>query len=356
MQILPYARQVRSDGHVAVFEVLRRPQSRAHEKLRRADGPGTQDHLRTRLGEPFEPILFVGDADGTPAVDLNAPHVRIGHHGEIVAASCGSEVGRRRAGTLPGPLRNLVETGPVWHTGVEVGVIWVPCADGRTHDGLRERVRGLQVGDEQGAALAVVARSAARVGFEALEVRQDRSVAPSVAAVGGGPGVVVGGMAAKSNSRVHGAAAAQHVAPRPVQLARQEVLLGGGRAPPLVAFGRKQVLGGYWRSRVHRAFRLSAGCQQEHARPPVLAEATRQHPPGRAAPDDHVVVHGWGMGVRECRGAGWKNVGGGRHRRWASLLPYACPPAPANSSQPFRHRADEAAGGRVVGRVDPRHQ
>ncbi len=165
----------------------------------------------------------------------------------------------------------------------EVRVARHPGRGGRVDEALDERIGAVEVGDMDRPSLPVRPVGEMVGVLDPLEVRQALLPRPAVDA----PAVVVERMAADPEHRVHGAAAAQHLAAGLEDAAIIEARLRLRVVVP-VAFA-VELLGERERRQDVQVRRRSAGLDQEHLAIGILAEAGGDGAAGRPGADHDVV-------------------------------------------------------------------
>src|SRR6266508_5783153 len=253
-----------------------RTDPREEQQVRRLDRAPADDHLAASGGGLHAAVARVLDARAAVAVKEQTSCLRVRAEGEVRAAGGRVEVGLLRAETATVLDVDPVPAGALHVLAVEVVAPRVAELAARVDERLRGRVR------------PVLARVLERQRLlEALEVREALRVRPAVAPVRG-PIVVVRGMAPDVHHDVEVARAARRLAARLVGLAAVQRLLWDAHVAPVdlraeerePERGNGDVLGQL----------VAAGLEREDGGTPVLAEAVREHSPGRPGADDDEVV------------------------------------------------------------------
>src|SRR5271166_5241034 len=65
------------------FQALGGADPRDHQELRRSEGAATNHDLAARVKPPLGAAETIGDADGAPSLEQNAPRLTVGKHLEI---------------------------------------------------------------------------------------------------------------------------------------------------------------------------------------------------------------------------------------------------------------------------------
>ena len=298
VQVLPHARQVEHRCDAVCAQVVRRPDAREHQQLRRAEGAGTEQHLATglerqglqRTAPAVGPHLHP-HRTGT-AVKRFGQHPggeRVGKHLQVRPAAVRCEVGLGRAEALAVLVRDLVDAHALLFGAVEIVVERVTGLPAGLDEVGQHRVGRAQVHHVERAARAVPVVGAAFVVLGALEVGQHLGKRPARVALGG-PGVVVLRVTAGVDHGVDGAGPAQHLATRLVAPPAVQTRLRHGAVTPAIEL----VLGHH--GQAGRAVDEHAAVgrsrfNQGHPQGRVFAQATGQHAAGRPAAHDDVIEH-----------------------------------------------------------------
>ncbi len=216
-------------------QIVRRPDAREHQHLRRIDRTAADDDF-ARCG------LMIGlaahrirHAAGTTAIEGDATDQRAGMNGEIRALFDRREVrgGRRTARAIA--LGDLIETDAVLLRAVEIAVHRQAVLMRGIDEHLRQRIGVTQVGHRERTFATVQCVAAALIGFRFTEIRQHVVPLPTFSARRG-PVVVIAGDAADVAHRVDRTGAAKHFAARPPECAVVELRFGDGVVVPIHAF------------------------------------------------------------------------------------------------------------------------
>src|SRR5215472_10071979 len=288
LQILANARQIADHGDIEVAQVLRRANAGEHENLRRSDCTAAQDDLALRALLRASGALLKAHNRGTLALEVNSKDVSICPHGEVGARGGRMQESRRGAVPLAVELRHLVKAEAVLGLAVEIMIAFESGFQSGFDKRVRERIYGAQIADTQGPSRSVVVRSAVFLFFRFLEVGQHVVIAPArVAEIA--PAIVVSAVAADIDHRVDGAAAAQDLAPRPVQTALAQLGFRIGVVGPVTGSFKELA-----KSRRNMDFFpgvAAAGFQQQHFHFGIFTQAVGQHAPGGTGAYDDVVIH-----------------------------------------------------------------
>ncbi len=265
-----------------------------HQQLGGADEAGGQDDLLAGAYDATGAVL-VGHLDtGRPAVlddDLGRQHLALElergweHQGEVVEVAAGRAVAQAVRGVLLHPADALLRL-----TVVVVEDLHAQRVRGRLDELEGALLRRLVAGDPDRATGTAEGVGAVLEVLHALVRRVDRVGVPTCIALGG-PGVVVGAVAADVDHAVDRAGATDHLAARHRHLAVQDVLLRRRVVAPVDALLDL-------RHRVHRAdhaglldqelFVALARLEHDHARARLRETASDRG--ARAAGSDHHVV------------------------------------------------------------------
>ena len=233
LQVHPDLGRLRDQRDLQQLELLRPPDARQHQQLRRVVGAAAHDHLA--LGAPLEQLArALGDHAGRAgAVEGDLEDVRVGLDRQVRPLGDRVQVGHRGARAAAVALGDLVPAEAVLLAVVEVVV------GGQAHrlGGLEERLAHdaarAGLADRQRPAGAVELARAALVVLGALEVGQQVVPAPAGAA-GVAPLVVVERVAADVDHRVERRRAAEHAPARQVDAAVVGARLPAGHVVPVV--------------------------------------------------------------------------------------------------------------------------
>ena len=225
VQVLADAGQVRDDVDAERAQVIRRPDPREQEELRRPDRPAAHDDL-LGLRALDAAVLRPLDADAARAVEQQAPRDRAGDQLEVRVGLDRTDV--RRRGAVPDAVLDAVlhERHAVLRRAVVVGVQRDAALLRRLGDRHVDRVR-LERREQ--------AHGARPAGLSPLDALVDRAYVLPRPAVGAEirPRVEVLGRAAHPDHRVEAARAAEDPAARPGEPAAGRVHLRHGLVGPV---------------------------------------------------------------------------------------------------------------------------
>ncbi len=181
------ARQGMLHRHADLAQIVGIADARDLQELRRVDGAATQDHVAAGADLLRLAALSIGDADGLPALEVDALDQRVGDHLEVRPAHRGPQIGVDRA-PAPAALHHvLVEQRAFLVAAVVVGRALEPERLVGVHEGVAQHMRVALVLDEERARAAARLVAAASAAFGALEVGQqvvhDQPRQPSCAQV-----------------------------------------------------------------------------------------------------------------------------------------------------------------------------
>ena len=234
------------------------------------------------------------DAGAALAVEQEPDGARVGQ--DLQARVVGDRPEERPVGGLAAPVarRELRELDAVRRGAVGVRVDREPGRPARLDDREVDRVGVVARGHVPRSADAVELRLATVVVLRPAQQRQHVGVGPAVVAEVG-PVIEVAGPAADVEHPVHRARAAEHAAPRPLDL--PPVQLGLGDRPQVVVLRPALELEDAVGVADRRVGVPRARLQQQHAHAGV-DEPARDDGPGRAGPDHDDLRPG---GRRHCR-------------------------------------------------------
>ena len=303
VQVLPDAGQVAEHVDAALLQQGAGADARQLQDLRRADGAGGQDHLAPRrqplAGQQLDPGCARA---GAVRFDRDAPHLRVGPHGQVRPLP---DRAQERLDAAPAPAAALVhlEVGVAEVVApVELGDLRNPALLGGVPPGVEDLPAHAPLFDPHLAAGPVAFVGAVLVVLRALEHRQH--VVPAPAAVAERrPVVVVALLPAHVDHRVDRGAAAEDP---PAGVADAAAVQPGVGLGPVAPVGARVADG------VEVADRdvdpevvvPPARLEQQHADAGVGGQPVGEHAPGRAGPDDDVVVRHAAILCEPIEGAG----------------------------------------------------
>jgi hypothetical protein len=257
LQVAPDAGEVVDWSDPHGLELAHGPDPRQEQQLRRAHGAGAEDHLALR---PYRLASRQLDPSTTPLLEDDPHDVRSAPDREVRAGPCRPQVAVGHAPTAPAALVDGAQGG---------------LRDATLRGRLEERKR-------QRTGVAQRAEHEPR-GRGPLEARL-QVVPPPPRDL---PAVVVGREPAQRDLRVDRRAAADHLAPREVDLAPAESRLRHRPVAPVdLAPVQPRERGG---NPDLPPPGLAARLEQEHPRRGILAQPGGQHAAGRPGSHDHVV-------------------------------------------------------------------
>ena len=289
LQVLAHTGQVVQHGNAVLLQVRFGADTRQHEQLGRAKGPGAQDHFLagTDLLHPAVPAQL--HAGGGLAFEDDLAGVATLEHREVAAIGVGVQVGSGGVPALAVVLRGLGGRNAELGGPVVVGIEWNAFFDAGGTECLVGGRGAAQVAHVQRAAVPVVlvvGKTMAVLG--ALEQRQQIGVAPA-GVPRRRPAVVVVAVAPRVDHGIDRAGATQHLAARLESLAAVEPLLRRGEVVPAVHQAeRHHDDDAQRRAHEHRVV-LATGLEHADAGAGVFAQAAGQGTAGRSAADDHVI-------------------------------------------------------------------
>ena len=284
--VLAHVGQRMPHRNAHALEHRRLADARQLQQLRRLDRPRRQDHLDAGLDRDLTPVLAVGDAAATRAVQFQAQHLRLGLDAQIRAAARRLQITVEGAPAAPRRLQHLVVAHAVLTLRVVVVVPRLTVGTRGLHEGLRNREALLHL-VEFHRPVVTPRGPALRIVFELAEVRFN-VLEPPTARARLFPGVVVAGLAAHINHAVDERRAAQALAARHRDHATARAFLGLGLEAPVVGRVRQQ-LAEAGRDADPQAARLAAGLQHQHAVLAGRGQPVREDATGGAATDDDEV-------------------------------------------------------------------
>jgi hypothetical protein len=281
-------RQVDHGHDAGVTQMRRRSNAGQHQKLRRVEGTGREDHLARGARGDEALGLAIGDADRARAAQQQFCGQGLRRDRQVGAMTRRLEVGVRRRGAAAVTDRILTASETfVLRRIVVLGDRVAGCL-GRIHPGGEQRVPGTGPLHADGAAAAAIRRLAVLPGLEFLEVRQDLRIGPALRAATR-PTVIIATVAAREGHDIDRGGAAQHFAahrfdPPVVQLRLRFAVITPIEHAALVHAAQAQ------RHMDIRVIIAGPGFQQQDAGAAVFAQPVREDAAGRAAADNHVVI------------------------------------------------------------------
>src|SRR5205814_3828877 len=121
----------------------------------------------------------IDNAASASSFEDDSHSVCIGLNVKVRAASYWTQVRGCRRTTQSAPRRQLVIAGAFLRRAVEIAIGRNAKLRGGTDEGVDQRMSGFDVGDPQGAVIAVIGVGAARVVLELAKIRQHFVVAPT---------------------------------------------------------------------------------------------------------------------------------------------------------------------------------
>ncbi|MCY1354775.1 hypothetical protein D9M69_411670 [compost metagenome] len=290
LQVLPDTGQVHQHGDAQAPQFPGWADAGQHQRLRRAEGPGGEDHLAARAHFLDLLAVVVAHADAALALEDQAVEGGIEEEPQVAAIEDGPQVALGCTATLAILLGDLVAEAAILLAAVVVVGARNALRLGRVHEDVAQRARRLQLGDIQRAASAMERVLAeALVVLRPLEVRQHRVVVPAGVAQAL-PVVVVPAMAAYIDHAVDRTGAAQDLAARLVAGASVEPRLRHGfEGPVMEAFAHHHHHAGW---RLDQQLLVTAtGLQQANADLRILAQARGDRTSAGATAHHHVIEH-----------------------------------------------------------------
>ena len=233
LQVLPHTCQIGHHRDVQRRQQLGRTDTGELQQLRRGEGASAEHDARPPLDARAAPPAAL-HAHRPVALEDDAVDVRTAANGEVGATQHRMQVGPRRR-QPPSPVDVPVEgSEALLAVAVEIGGQLVAGLLHGFEEGHEQRAGGGSPLQHQRTLTAPVLVGAGQARLHALEIRQAVAVAPTLHAVGGGPLVVVGRVAALEDHPVDGAGPAEHLAPGVVHTAAAHVRFGLGLELPVV--------------------------------------------------------------------------------------------------------------------------
>ncbi len=257
--------------------------------MRRADRAGRHQHLAVAVHLVGLPAFVVFHPHRTLALEQDAPGHGVGDHGQV-----GPAHGRAQVGVGRGPAHAVLDRhvhGAEAFLHVAVAVVGLDVAGlgaGLDPGAIQRVLHVVAVVGGQRAVGAAVVVAAELVLLGTLEIRQAVAIAPALGSQAF-PLVEVMGMAADVHQAIDRRRATQHLAPRAMQAAAVQVLLGGGLVVPVVLLGVHRQGEGAGHLDQHAAV-AAAVFEHQHRGAGILAQPAGQDTTGRPGTDDDVVV------------------------------------------------------------------
>ncbi|MCY1346045.1 hypothetical protein D9M69_321200 [compost metagenome] len=290
LQVLADAGQVHPQRNAQALQLGGRADAGEHQRLRRAEGAGGEDHLAPRAHFLDLLAVVVAHPDAARALEDQAVEGGVEIELEVGTLQVGPQVALGRAAALAVLLGDLVAEAAILLAAVVVLGAGDALRLGGAHEHLAQRAGRLQLGDVQRTAGAVeLALAETLVVLGLLEVRQHLVVAPAGVAQAR-PVVVVPAVATHVDHAVDRAGTAQRLAARLVALAPVEARLRHRLVGPVVIALAHHHHDAGRRLDQHLPV-AAAGLEQAHADLRVLAQARRNRTATRPATDHHVIEH-----------------------------------------------------------------
>ena len=286
-QVAPH-RQIGHRRDAQRPKLVRGPDPRQHQKLRRVEHAAAQHHLACRLGIALSPCIDEMHAHRAPATQFDARRQRTRAQCQVPPLQRRFQIGiggRRAATRADGELR-APETD--LRLAVCVGCLTPTPRARRFAQGVVDRVldpRGLRAQRAGATAPGVLA---AFPGFAAFEIGQHVGIRPAGRALPR-PTIEIAAMAAGINHHVDRGAAAQHLASPHRHAAVVQGWLRFGVVAPVEHAPLPQPAQPEWNLNV-RVPIAAAGFQQQDRCALILGQAVGQHASRGSGADDDVVV------------------------------------------------------------------